>query len=97
MSRFSRNERNMRDTPVVKIGGKRIDIYTARIVYKCAECFGDLERHNFGLRCKDSHEHRRFLHRDEVAEIQQQQREQMAEVQLAYKIVNGEIVYKEKS
>lgn len=94
MSRFNRRERRIIDTPIMKINGKRIDIYTARIVYKCAECFGDLERHNFGLRCKENHEHRFFVHRDEIAELQKQQSKNIDELKEVYEIVDGKVMIK---
>ena len=84
-----------RDGMSIKIRGEKFDLFTARIVFKCAECFGDLELKDAGLRCKVDHAHRRYIHRDEVAKVHQQQREQMAEVEATYEIIDGKIVYKE--
>jgi len=94
MSRFSRNERNTRVTPRIKIQGEWIDLYTARIVYKCAQCFGDLELHNAGLRCKDNHEHGQFVHRDEIAKLRKQQAQNVEALEEFYQIVDGKVVIK---
>lgn len=93
MSRFNRSPRTA-GGHAISIGGKKVNIHFARIVYKCAECLGDLERHNMGLRCKSDHNHRRFIHRDEAEKIKQQQQQQMAEVEAAYEIIDGQIVYR---
>jgi DNA-directed RNA polymerase subunit RPC12/RpoP len=95
MTRIARRAAMTTGGHAIKIGGENVNIYYAKIVYKCAECLGDLERHNMGLRCKADCNHRRFIHRDEVEKIKQQQREQMAEVEASYEIVDGQIVYKE--
>lgn len=79
----------------IKIGGKMVNNYFARIAYRCADCLGELEIHGAGVRCKARCGCRRFITKAEAEEIKENQREQMAEVESAYEIINGQIVYKE--
>ena len=94
MSRFRRSPRVVGGHSI-KINGQLLNVHYARIVYKCAECFGDLERHDFGLRCQNDHGHRHFIHRDEAEKIRASRCEQLDEIEAAYEIINDQIVYKE--
>jgi hypothetical protein len=94
VSEFSRNERRRRGPMSIKISGKMYDLFTARIVFKCELCLGDLELHNAGLRCKTNHEHRGFVHRDEVAKLKLQQEENINSLKEVYQIIDGKVVIK---
>ena len=78
----------------IKINGQWVNNYYACIVYKCADCFGDLERSGAGLRCKGNHEHRRFVHRDEVAELRKQQAHNVEALEEFYQIIDGKVTIK---
>ena len=78
----------------IKIDGKIYDLFTARIVHRCAECFSELELFGAGMRCKENHEHRRFLHRDEVAEILNRQNQNIESLKEVYQIIDGKVVIK---
>lgn len=95
MTRYTRLHARTTGGHDIRINGECVNVLLARITHKCAECLGDLELHNAGLRCQDNHEHRGFVHRDEAAEIKQQQAAQVAEIEAAYEIRDGQIVPKE--
>lgn len=90
-----RRIRNTYISHAITINGERVNIDYARIVYKCAECLGDLKRHNAGLVCKTDPNHRRFIHRNEGAKIKAMQAEQLKQVAAIYEIVDGQITTKE--
>jgi hypothetical protein len=94
MTRVTRREARTIGGHDIKIDGRRIDVNLARIVYKCENCFGDLERYGMGLRCKNNPEHRGFIHRDRVREIQQQQAQNLGALNEVYEIINGKVVKK---
>lgn len=78
----------------LKIGGKLVNIHLARIVYKCEECFGDLKRVDFGLKCIANPAHRGFIHRDEVKAIQARQAQNAKQLEQVYEIVDGKVKVK---
>lgn len=96
MSRVKRKIRNTRISHAVHINGQWVNIDFARLVYRCAECHGELKRHNAGLVCVNDPNHRRFIHQNDVAAIEAKQAKQMAEVEDVYEIKDGKIVVKEK-
>jgi hypothetical protein len=76
----------------VKINGRMVDLYGARIVYRCAVCLGDLRIVNSGLKCKADETHRGFVHRDEVARLQEQQAKNLETLNQFYDIVDGKVI-----
>lgn len=94
MSRVKRQMRNSRQPHEIKINGRWLDISFARIVYRCAVCHGPLKRHNAGLICADNPNHRRFIHQRDVEVIEAQQTKEMADIESAYEIKDGQIVPK---
>lgn len=71
------SRRNIRQTPgdlKMKINGQLVDIFLARIVYKCIHCLGDLEVHNAGVRCSENSNHYGFIHRDDAIKFTEQER-----------------------
>lgn len=95
MSRVKRQMRNSRPAHEIKINGHWVDIAFARIVYRCAECHGELKRHNAGLICAANPNHRRFIHQRDVETIRARQAKELADVESAYEIKDGQIVPKE--
>lgn len=81
----------------IKIGDKRVDIYSAKIVYRCEECHASLNYHNAGLICSQNKDHRGFIHRNEAATIQKQQTENINQLNEFYTIENGKVVSKWQS
>lgn len=49
----------------LKIGGKRVDLFSAKIVYRCAVCLAKLDYRNSGLICSKDKSHRGFIHRNQ--------------------------------
>lgn len=98
---MSRVKRELRRQTVgghaIKINGEVLNIHFVRIAYRCADCLGTLEIHNAGVRCKAQCGGKRFITKQEAEKLEQQRREQMAEVESAYEIVDGKIIYKEQS
>ena len=97
MTRIARRAARTTGGHDIRICGKLVNIHLAKIVYKCEHCFGDLERHGMGLRCKSNHEHRGFIHRDRVGEIEQQQAQNVDALSEVYGIENGKVVTKWQS
>jgi hypothetical protein len=80
----------------MRIGGIIVNKIIARYDYRCAECLGALEYWNAGLRCRADHAHRNFVHKRDVAEIQAMRKQQLADVEAAYEIVDGQLRPKER-
>jgi hypothetical protein len=79
----------------IKIGGRLISIYLAKMVYRCEECHSKLVIVGAGLKCEANQAHRGFLHRDEVAEIEEQQAQNVDALNEFYTIENGKVVIKD--
>jgi hypothetical protein len=79
----------------IKINDKRVDLFSARIVYRCEACHAPLKLHNAGLICTENPQHRGFIHRNEVARIQAQQATNINQLSDFYEIVNGKVVIKQ--
>lgn len=80
----------------MRIGGETYSTISARYAFRCAECLGELEYWNAGLKCKVDHSHRNFVHKRDVAEIQALREQQVAAVEAAYEIVDGQLRPKER-
>lgn len=74
MSKVRHNIRRTTGDLKMKINGKLVDIYLAKITYKCIHCLGDLELYNAGVRCKENSNHYGFIHRDEASKFSQEER-----------------------
>lgn len=94
MTRIARKAARRTGGHDIKIDGRSINIYLARMVYRCGECFGDLERSGAGLRCQANNEHRGFIHRDVAKKIQQQQAQNVEALSEIYEIIDGKVVIK---
>lgn len=92
MSRTKDRIRNTHISHAIKIQGESINIDFARIVYRCIECFGELKRQDAGLVCVNDTTHRRFIHQRDVEAIKAEQARQLADVESAYKIKDGQVV-----
>lgn len=77
---------------LIRIEGRRVNIHLARLVYRCAHCYGPLEKKEFGLKCQADPEHRGFVHRNVVAQIQAAQQENVEELESIYQIKDGKVV-----
>ena len=87
-----------RGTPggwLIRINGKSVNVYFARIVYRCRECLCKLEIRRAGLECLKDETHRGFIHKDEATKIQAEQEEQIQKIEAVYEIVDGQLVAKE--
>lgn len=78
----------------VRIKGKAVNILVAKITYRCQECLSKLRRKNAGLVCRADETHRGFVHRSEAEELARERAEELAEVEAAYEIIDGQIVWK---
>ena len=78
----------------IKIQGKQVNIYFARLVYRCAECYGELAIKNFGLVCKAHPGHRFYVHQREVEALEEKQAKNVNELSNIYDIVDGKVVVK---
>ena len=78
----------------ITINGKRVDIYSAKIVYRCEECHASLAYRGSGLTCSEKRNHRGFIHRAEVAKIIEQQQHNIDDLEKFYEIKNGKVVIK---
>lgn len=76
----------------ILICGNLVNVHLAKIVYKCSECFDDLERVNMGLKCVGNPEHRGFIHRDEAQQIKDRQAQNVDALSEVYKIIDGKVV-----
>lgn len=76
------------------IQGQRINIYVAKQLYRCAECFGPLVVKDFGLVCEANQTHRHFAHQREVAAIETKQFQNVEKLKQVYEIVDGKVVVK---
>ena len=94
MSRLARREARTRGGATVRISGKTVNLYYARIVYRCEECLGDLELRNAGLVCKADHNHKGFIHRDDATIAAASRAKKAEAVQENYNIIGGKLVYK---
>jgi len=86
--------KTQRSQILIKIGDKRVNIYFAKIVYLCEECHASLDYRGAGLACSKSRVHRGFIHRDEAAKIETQQKQNISELENIYKIENGKVIIK---
>lgn len=77
----------------IKIQGNVININLAKIVYRCEECHSKLRRRDFGLVCSTDPDHRGFIHRDRVAELQTEQEKLLDQVQQDFVIEDGMIKF----
>lgn len=75
----------------IKIQGRLINIHLARMVYRCGVCFGELELHGSGLRCKADHNHRFFAHQSEVKAVEVKREENIKKLQGIYQIIDGKV------
>ena len=91
---MARNIRTKTGGNFININGRHIDIYLAKIVYRCEACHAPLVYHNAGLACSANKQHRGFIHRDEVGKIQQAQTQNIAGLNEFYEIKNGKVVLK---
>lgn len=48
----------------MNINGRTYSKYLAKIIFKCAVCFSDLQYRNAGLACSVDPAHRGFVHRN---------------------------------
>ena len=94
MSRLARKEARTTGGATVRICGKVVNLYLARIVYRCEECLGELELWNAGIICKVDHSHKGFVHQTEAAKIAEYKQQLTSVVEGAYEIKNGILVYK---
>lgn len=78
----------------LKIGGKRVDLFSAKIVYRCEECHATLNYKGAGVVCSANKDHRGFIHRNEVAKIQAQQTQNINQLNEFYIIENGQVKIK---
>ena len=78
----------------IRICGKMVNKFLARIVYRCEECLGELELWNAGIVCKASHTHRGFIHQSEADKIIAKNQANIELVTETYAIKNGQIVFK---
>lgn len=95
MSRVKRQMRNTRTSHAIHINGQWVNIDFARIVYRCAECYSELKRQGAGLVCVRDDKHRRFIHQRDVETIRARQAKDLADVESAYEIKDGQIIPKE--
>jgi hypothetical protein len=73
----------------MRIGGEVVSKINAKYDYRCAECLGPLEYWNAGLKCKADHNHRFFVHKRNVGEIQALRETRTTTVEAVYEIVDG--------
>jgi hypothetical protein len=92
---YTRYQTHTHLSHAIRIQGKLINIDFARIVYRCRECLGELRKRDAGLVCINDSGHRGFVHRDEAAQITQEQAEQLEQVEAVYEVIDGQVVAKE--
>lgn len=80
----------------IKIKGKFISRPVAKMFYRCEECLGKLEYFGAGVRCIASPDHFGLIHQDQAAEIERQRIEKQDQIETAYEVVGGIVVYKEQ-
>ncbi len=73
--------------------GKVLPKALAKIVGRCAECYGPLKYHNTSLAC-DQHgsAHQGFMHRDDAAPLLAEQAEHLAQLADTFTIQDGQLV-----
>ena len=79
----------------IRIGSKQINTTLAQMTYRCAECLGPLKKRGFGLVCRENSDHRRFVHQNQAAEIEANQKQAVTELSQFYEIKNGVVTVKE--
>jgi len=95
MSKVRRDQlRHVTGGNAVHINGESVNIYFARLAYRCAVCFGELEIAGAGVRCAANNEHRRFVRKDDVEKIKQQQDKNVNDLAEFYQIVDGKVIIK---
>lgn len=55
-------------------GRRAVDIRLVKIVYQCIHCLGKLKTHNAGVVCELNSNHYGYIHRDEAANLTQEER-----------------------
>lgn len=80
----------------ININGRRVDLYSARIVYRCEECHAPLNIKGAGLKCSENSRHRGFIHRNEVTRIQETQAANVNQLGEIYQIVDGKVTVKQQ-
>ena len=78
----------------VTIPGRQGNIYLAKQVYRCAQCFGPLVIEDFGLVCQADPTHRFFAHQRDVEAVEKKQAQSVKALQEIYSIVDGKVVVK---
>jgi hypothetical protein len=78
----------------IKINGKRVDLFSAKFVYRCEECHASLNYRGAGLICSRNPTHRGFIHRNEAARIEALQATNVNQLSDFYQIVDGKVVIK---
>jgi len=89
-----KNKRGSSGGHIIRIEDQRVNIHLARLVYRCGHCYGPLVRVEFGLKCQADPEHRGFIHRNLVAQIQAAQQDNIEELESIYQIKDGKVVIK---
>lgn len=78
----------------ININGKRVDVYSAKIVYRCEVCHAPLNYRGAGLACSQNQAHRGFIHRNEVTAIEAAQAQNINQLNEFYVIVDGKVKVK---
>lgn len=78
----------------ININGQRIDVFSAKIVYRCEQCHAPLNYKGAGLVCSKNPAHRGFIHRNEAAAIETAQTKNINELNQFYVIVDGKVTVK---
>lgn len=89
-------EQRLRSSPIYKIkvkGGDWVDISLVVLVYRCEECHSKLRRKDAGVVCCENPDHKHFIHRNEVAQIEAKEADDLKQAQEDYATQNGELVY----
>jgi hypothetical protein len=81
--------RNYNAPTTMRIGGEVHFKPNAKRLFRCAECLGELEYWNAGLKCKADKGHNHFVHKKDVPEIQAMRQAKIEAVEAAYEIVDG--------
>lgn len=73
----------------MRIGGEVVSKVVARYDYRCAECLGELQYWNAGLKCKANHDHRFFVHKRDVPAVQAMRDAEVSDISTSYEIIDG--------
>lgn len=80
--------------PTMRIGDKVVSQIDAKYLYRCAECFGELDYLNGGLVCKTNNQHQGFIHKSEATKRQVAQVANLKVLEQFYIITNGKVELK---